>query len=161
MESLITLMTKHFWLMAILISFVNMAIFKKRILEHTSEKPELKEGYEKLIKGYMIYGNIPLVVMGIGCTIGKIPNVFEFFRPKSGNIYVLAFFAAIFLEWILGVYWLFFKNGAQMLVDYPGMFRTDFKSPRAVKIFFLACLAGGIFAVVLMFKMDIPSFPNK
>ena len=116
----------------------------------------MEEGYQKIIKGFVTWGNIPWIVMGIGCVMGGVPSVFHFFRPRDGNPYVLAFFASVFLIWIMGTYWLLFQGGAKMLVKHPGLLNVDCKSPTMLKIFWFLCLAGGVFAVIMMFTQDIP-----
>lgn len=60
------------------------------------------------MRGYLVWMNLPWVVMGVGCTIGGIPSA----------------------SYIFGAYWLFFKGGAGMLVRYPGVFNRPITSPR-------------------------------
>ena len=87
---------------------------------------------------------------------GGVPSVFHFFRPRDGNPFVLAFFASVFVEWVLGTYWLTYRGGAQMLVNHPGLFNVDLKTPRMVVFFWFLSLAGGILAVIMMFSREIP-----
>jgi hypothetical protein len=98
--------------------------------------------------------------MGAGILFGGVPSMFHFFRPRDGNPFVLAFFASVFLIWILGTFWLLFRGGADMLVKHPGLFNVDFKSPLMLKLFWFLCLAGGIFGVIMMFTMDVPVPPQ-
>ena len=150
---------KWFWVVFIVVTFANAAIFKFRSIKQVKVNPDLSEGYSKVIKGFVLWCNIPLLIMGLGCTIGGVPSVFHYFNPKSCNPYILAFFGSIFLIWCLGTYWLLFRDGAEILVKHPGMFNFDFKNPTMVKLFWFACLAGGILGVVMMFTQDIP-MPN-
>lgn len=150
------LISKWFWALCILVTFINGAIFNFRAKKHIKLNPKLEEGYKKIIKGFVIWGNIPWVVMGIGCTIGKVPTVWHYFNPKEGNPYILAFFASVFIVWILASYWMFFRDGAVELVNYPGIFNHDFKNPTMVKLVWLACLLGGIFGVFMMYTQNIP-----
>jgi len=148
--------SKWFWAICITVTFANAAIFRARAKKHIQQNPEMEEGYQKIIKGFVTWGNIPWIVMGIGCVMGGVPSVFHFFRPRDGNPYVLAFFASVFLIWIMGTYWLLFQGGAKMLVKHPGLLNVDCKSPTMLKIFWFLCLAGGVFAVIMMFTQDIP-----
>lgn len=151
------IMTTHFWAVAILGTCINVAVYKFRSQKHIDENPDLAEGYAKIIKGYLVWMNIPWIVMGIGCTIGGVESTFHYFNPKEGNPFVLAWFGSIFFLWILGTYWLFFKNGAETLVKYPGMFNHDISSPTALKLLWCVCLIGGIAGVTMMWTQQMPT----
>lgn len=158
------IITNHFWLIAIVATFANAIFYKYRSKEYVQNNPDLAEGYSKLFKGYLIWMNIPWVVMGIGCTVGGIPSVLHFFNPQAGNPYVLAWFGSVFFIWILSFYWIFFKGGAETLVKYPGAIQfhspmtksKDITNPNHIKLFWCACLLGGIFGVYMMWTQQIP-----
>ncbi len=88
--------------------------------------------------------------------IGRIPSVFDFFQPKNGNPYVLAFHASALLEMLLAANWIIFRGGAEMLVKHPGILNGDFRSPRTVKLLAAAFLASGLTAETIMFLNLIP-----
>ena len=158
------IMTKYFWVVAIIGTCANAFFYKMRSQEFIKADPSLADGYSKLIKGFLIWLNIPWIVMGIGCTIGGVPSVFHFFNPQEGNPFVLAWFGSVFILWILGSYWIFLKGGAKTLVKYPGAIQAhspfskskDLSSPAAIKLFWCACLFGGIFGVYMMWTQQIP-----
>lgn len=161
-----SLISKYFWLIAIMATGINWVGFRKRAQKYIAEKPELKEGYEALFRGYLLWMNIPWLVMGLGCTVGGVPSVWHYFRPRDGNPYVSAWFASVFFLWVFGSYWLFFRGGAETLSRHPGAieFRYGFKSkditsPVLIKAFWLLALTGGIVGVALMWSSDIPT-PN-
>ncbi len=153
------LFSKHFWIMFIVSTFANAIIMKNRSKKNIEKDPSLKSGYDAIFKGFLIWGNIPWIVMGAGILTGSVPTIWHYFKPQDGNPYVLAFFISIFTIWLLGTYWLFVKKGAEMLVKHPGIFRSDFSSPTKVKLFWVLCLAGGIAGIIMMFTMNIP-IPN-
>lgn len=156
-----SLISRHFWAIAVVTTLINIAIWKRRSRKYVAEKPELAKGYEELFKSATAWLNIPWVVMGIGVTFGNVPSILHYFRPQDGNPYVLSWFGSVFFLWLAGVYWIFFHDGATTLINYPGLFNYNFSSPSQVKLFLMLCLAGGIFGVVMMFTMDIPvsNFP--
>jgi hypothetical protein len=80
--------SKWFWALCILVTFINGAIYRFRAQKHIKLNPDLEEGYQKIIKGFLTWGNIPWLVMGIGCTFGGIQSVWEYFNPKDGNPYM-------------------------------------------------------------------------
>jgi hypothetical protein len=146
--NLFLIVTKHFWLLAIFVTFANAFVFHRRSKKHIKKEPELAEGYSKIIRGFVLWGNIPWFVMGVGCTIGGVPSIFHFFRPQDGNPYVQAFLYSVFLVWILGTRWIFLRGGAEMLVKYKGLFGNMsstvdklFYNPTSIKLIWLLCFA--------------------
>ncbi len=109
---------------------------------------------------------LPWVVMGVGILSGDVSTVFDYFRPKEGNIYVLAFFGVLFFEYTLGTLWLFARGGAEVLAKHPGFIQMrgtktkDITNPTQIKIFWLLCLIGGVAAFFMMWhsNIEIPKF---
>ncbi|MBW7990231.1 MAG: hypothetical protein FVQ84_09485 [Planctomycetes bacterium] len=149
------IMSRYFWLIAIAVTGINAYLIKFRSTKYIRENPELSDGYKKLVTGYFILLNIPWVVMGVGCIIGKVPSLWHFFKPRDGNPYVLAWFGSVFILWILYTIWLFFKGGTVMLSKHPGVF-GEITNPTLIKLFSLLMIAGGIFGFVFMWIIDIP-----
>jgi hypothetical protein len=147
---------RWFWAIAIAMTFVNVLMIRFRAKRHIRENPDLATGYSTIIRGLAIWGNIPWIVMGIGCLFGDVPSVWHFLRPSDGNPFVLAFFVSVFVIWILGSIWLFFRNGAELLVRHPGVLNMDFKDPLMLKLMWCVCLAGGIAGVIMVFTQNIP-----
>ena len=147
--------TKHFWLLCIVVMCVNALVFKIRSRKFIRENPDLEQGYSTLIRGFLVWGNIPWLVMGIGTSIGNIDSIYYYFRPQDGNPYVQAFFGSVFLIWLLGTFWLFFRDGAEMLIKHPGFFRTKLEKPWMIKVYWILCLVGGVIGVVMMYKQDV------
>jgi hypothetical protein len=157
--NLFLVIARWFWVLCLLMSFVNAASFWSRARRRFEARPELREGYVTLVKGFLTWGNLPWVVMGIGSTVGGIHSVFAFFRPRDGNPYVLAYFGSVFLVGVLGTYWIVFRGGAQMLIDHPGFFNIEMKSRRSVIAIWFAGLLGTIVAAVWMFFGNFPASP--
>jgi len=163
---LFNLMSKYFWLAAIIFTAINFIVFKRRARRQIENNPELEKGYSVLFRGYLFWMNLPWIIMGIGCTIGGIPSVWYYFRPKDGNPFVLAWFGCIFALCILGTFWLLFRGGAEMLAHHPGaveftygLRRKAITNPAWIKAFWLLALAGEIFGAAFMWLTDIP-IPN-
>ena len=136
-----SLVIKTLWLIFILVNCANAVIFRIRARRIVAEKPDLKPGYDRIFRGLMLWGNLPYIVMGFGTIYGGVSNIFEFINYKSTNIYVKLWISTIAIELAIGFYWIYFKSGAEMLVDHPGLFNIDFQSPRDVKLFIGACIA--------------------
>ena len=160
---LFPLISKYFWIVAIIVTGINLIIFRKRAQKYIKENPQLEEEYAALFRGFLFWMNIPWIIMGIGCTIGGVPSIWHYFRPRDSNPYVLAWFGSVFLMWILGTYWLFLRGGAEKLAQHPGMLelrygfkRKDITNPALIKTFWVLALAGGIVAFVLMWSLQFP-----
>jgi hypothetical protein len=148
------IITRWFWAICIVVTFLNAGIYRFKARRRIKEHPELAESYNALIWGFALWGNIPWIVMGIGMVFGGVPTVFHFFRPQDGNPFVLAFFISVITLWILGTYWLFFRGGAQLIVDHPGIFNVNTKRTWVVKLYWILCLAGGIMGIVMMLTQN-------
>lgn len=152
---------KHFWIMFIIVTIANGLIWKSRSKKYVSENPALKDGYDSLIKGWFIYGNIPWIIMGVGMVTGTTQDMFEFFNPRQRNPIVIIFFLSIITLWIRGSYWIYFNGGAEKLVNHPGMFTQTEKGNEKfeimkVKLMWGLGILGGIFGFIMMWNMDFP-----
>lgn len=139
---------KTFWLIAIGVTFANAYIIRSRAREAIARNPDLKEGYEKIFRGYLIYLNIPWVVMGIGILVGGVSSVFDYFNPRAGNPFVLVFHLSIIILWLLSIIWVYFRGGAEFLVAHPGV--VNIKSALVLKFLFALMLLGGVIALIAM-----------
>jgi len=115
----------------------------------------LRQGYLKLIRGWLLFANLPWVVMGFGILFGGVPSTFHYFNPRNGPM-VVAWYATIVALWIASVYWIFFREGAQTLIEYSGLLSLPSRNPNTIKLIFLLCLAGGVLGLLAMLFGDIP-----
>ncbi len=160
--------TQYFWAIAILVTCLNVLFFKGRSKSVIAEDPEALQDFNKLMRGYLFWMNLPWIVMGIGCTLGGVPTVFHYFRPRDGNPFVIAWWVTVFIEYIFSFYWIFFCQGAEKLakfgmISYYSFGKTGkISSPSMIKIMFLLCLSGGLIAAIAMWTTDIPlpQFPT-
>lgn len=149
------------WILFIVITIANGLMWRYKSKHYINDNPELKEGYDKLIKGWLVYGNIPWAIIGIGMLTGLTKNIDEFFNPKVINPIVILFFISIIILWIIGSYWMFFKGGAELLVKHPGLFTQPEKGNEKfelmkIKLLWIAGIIGGIIGLIFMYKMNFP-----
>ena len=114
---------RHAWVIFVIINFVNAAIWWSRGRAEIAKNPALKWGYVRLIRGYLIYGNIPWLILG---------GAFELPRAFRGPL-LIAFAVTVVGYWIAGLYWLAFRGGAEDLAAHPGILRGRAQDPRTVK----------------------------
>ena len=147
----LSLLYKHFWAVAIILTFVNGAIWWLHGIPHRKRDPSLTGGYLSLIRGFVLWGNIPWLIMGAGILFGGVPSTVHYFDPRYPNPFVAAFFGSVFFIWIMFTYWIFARGGAEQLIRHPGGIFPKMSSPLRVKALWVLCLAGGIFAFVMMY----------
>ncbi|UAY50940.1 hypothetical protein [Ferruginibacter albus] len=157
MRIFLELIFKQTWIIFIMVTIANALTLKSKSKSYIAANPELEEGYEKLFKGIIFYGNIPWVIIGIGNLSGLTKSVFDFFAPRQMNPIVLIFHFSIVLLWTLSIKWIYFQNGAEFLERHPGLLK--FQTAKQIKLFFPLMLLGGIIAMIVMWVMN-PSIPN-
>lgn len=153
-EHAISPILRHAWILFVLVTCANGAVWWQRGQRQIALHPEQEPGYRRLIRGWIVFGNIPWIVMGAGMLIGDLQSVFQFFNPRNGP-FVIAWYASVVVTWILAAYWLFFRDGATQLIEYPGLLNLPTKDPKLLKLLFVACLAGGIVALTAMILADM------
>ena len=77
-------MFRYFWVLAIITTGVNGAVWWHRAQPHIASNPKLEASYRRLIHGLLVFGNVPWIVMGLGITVGGVPTVFHFMNPRNG-----------------------------------------------------------------------------
>jgi hypothetical protein len=98
--------------------------------------------------------SLPWVVMGIGMTIGNVPNIKDYFYPRIGNQFVIAWWVSI---WALVLFlsdWIWFRGGAEKLIRYPGLLRGNPTDPKTIKIGCFLAFLGNIVASSIVFLWE-------
>jgi hypothetical protein len=152
---------RYGWLFLIVLTSINGFLLKVRSKKYIAQNSDLADGYDKLFKGWLLFGNIPWVIMAIG-DMTKITNgIWEYCNPKSMNPMVLLFHFSAIVNWIIGSKWIYLNNGAVFLARHPGLIRfegpgisSDITSPKAIKILWTLGLMGGIIGMIMSWIMD-------
>jgi len=145
---------KHFWIAFILVTFANGAAMWRQSKPYREVDPSLSEGYRSLVRGFVVWGNIPWLIMGAGILFGGVPSIFHFFNPRSPNPFVTAWFGSIIVLWIACSHWLFLRGGAEQLARHPGFTRPPITNPSTIKLLWLVCMGGGILGFVAMYLAE-------
>jgi hypothetical protein len=135
---------RHVWLLFVIITFVNAAIWWSRGRAEIAKNPALEWGYRRLILRFVIYGNLPWIILG---------GAFELSPPYSGLL-LIAFAVTIVVYWIAGFYWVVFGGGAEDLAAHPGILRGSPREPRVIKAqvsIILSAVVAGMMLVVSHF----------
>ncbi len=156
---------RHAWILFVVVLVANYFTIKPRIQQHIDKNPDLKIGYDKLVKTTLIYGTIPWVIIALGDLTAQTTSIFDYLNPRSFNPFVLTLHLYIIIGWVLSFRWIYFKNGADFLIRHPGFIHIRGLghpvTPTSIKLFFAITLLGGITGMTMMWLMDLPSFPVK
>jgi hypothetical protein len=159
------IISRYAWVLFIGVTVVNYFIIKSRVQVHIDKNPDLKAGYDKILKAILIYGTIPWFIMAIGSLTGRTNSVYDYFHPGTLNPFVLILHFYIIVLWILAVRWIYFKHGADILVRHPGVFTIRgfgySVTSTMIKTVFALALLGGIVGMTRMWIADFPAFPIK
>jgi hypothetical protein len=153
---------KYAWILFVIVTCANALSYKYKSKKYIAENPDLKEGYDTIFKNFILYGNIPWLIIGMGCLTGSTSSLFDAFNPRALNPFVLAFHGSIVLIWILLVRFIYFKGGAEFLEKHPGLLRKNSFSGNPnvtaaqIKWFFPIALLGGIIGMAMMWSINFP-----
>lgn len=141
----------NFWLIALLTNVLNSIIFWFRAQPYIQQNPVLKPGYIRLIRGFLIGMSIPWVIMGIGLGTGQVATITDYFHPRSGNQAVIAWWVSIWALFLFYSHWIWCQQGAEKLVQHPGLARGSPTNPKAIKLNSILMLVIGLIAHGMFF----------
>ncbi len=144
----------YFWLIALLTNVLNALIFWFRAQSYIQQNPALKPGYIRLIRGFLIGMSIPWIVMGIGLQTGQVATIVDYFYPRSGNQTVIAWWVSIWASLLLYIYWIWWRQGAEKLVQHPGLMRGNPTNPKTIKLGSVLILVSGLIAHGIIFLQE-------
>ena len=154
------LISEYFWAVALAFS-----VFNYWKADHSGAMkavaPDKVSEARIYLRNFAAAGALPWVIMGAGQVTGATPTVWHYFRPQDGNVFVLAWLAAVFALSSTFAWWVFLANGAKTVVEYnllAAVGQSGAKPPteRVVKLF--AALGVFIFPIWVygVFSMNAP-----
>lgn len=146
---------KYFWLLGIISTSINLLMMRIRCQKHIKKNPELEDSYKNILRYFFTFGNIPWLVLGVGQTIGKIDSPLELLILPNDNPYKIIFWISYIGVFLLANYWIFFRNGAEILSNHPGiLFPTKDKAIK-LKLFSITVLVANIiFLIVALLRLN-------
>lgn len=152
---------RHFWALGILVTCANAVVWWWRGRAAMSREPKLESGYKRLIRGWLFWGNLPWLWIGLA-ELGGYDGVFQdsLFHPQLDDPVVVGWFALVILEWVLLLWWLFAREGAEQLVRHPGLLGSWPLKPSSIsagmiRIYAVLAIAGGIVGLVLFWSQVV------
>lgn len=153
---------RHTWILFIAVTVFNAIVIKLYARKEIEKQPELEPGYNKFFNGWMIYGNLPWVIMMIGDLTGMTQSTSEYLSPMSMNPIVLTFYLSVVYIWIRAFVWIFFNDGAAFIERHPGLIRVNgFKGSRnatagEIKILVAIVILASAIALFVVCYIEIP-----
>jgi hypothetical protein len=134
------------WPLFIVVTCANALHLFVRGVWKCRRHPELRGGYRKLVLGVLFWGNLPWLVMAVGCLYGGL-KAGDYLSPRMARTPMgVAFHVVLLAEWVLGTMWMF-RGGAEILIKHPGLLHGDPESPGWIKAVWLLCVTAGLVAV--------------
>ena len=127
-----------------------------RAKEVIAEDPGRASQCRRLIRRVAACISLPWVVMGIGLTMGRVPTVLHFCRPRDGNPYVLAFHVALLLLWIITFVWVFLMGGARFIDENPRLFLAWGRPLIPSSLLMIRLLVATALLMAAMWLVEVP-----
>ncbi len=139
--------------MFIIVTCANALYLKFRSHAYIQKNPALAPGYRRLFWGLLLIGNLPWILLGVALESGAVSDLFGILEIREGNPYAIAYLGLWIIYWAAGFYWIVLRDGAEFLIQHPGLFRGKPKTPFQIRLCYCLILLGGI---VYLFIMPIP-----
>jgi hypothetical protein len=109
-------LSAYFWVVALALSAFNCWKAGQSSAMSTLA-PDKVFAARAYLRKFAIASAIPWVIMGVGQLTGLTPTVWHYFRPQDGNVFVLAWLAAIFTLSGVFAWWVWLADGAKKVVE--------------------------------------------
>ena len=162
-QSVNPIIDKYVWIACILGIIVQVNSVRTISKTYITQNPSLQDGYNKIFKSILFYGNIPWVIMGMGNLLGLTNGVLDYLHQKEMNPIVLIFHSSIIILGIFHVKWIYFNKGAEFLEQHPGFitkkigFKGSSMTSKEIKFFLLF----GLFFQISLLLMVWFVFPSR
>jgi hypothetical protein len=153
----------HVWIAFIAVTLLYALAWWRAARVRIAQNPELRQGYKRLIRGFIFWGNIPWLVMGSGVLVGAVESPQDYLEGWEANPWVLAWHVTVIGIWMLLLWWLFRRKGAEALVAHPGLFRAGLTKPGHIRLLVLALGLSAAAGMGMAFShgMLIPYFTTQ
>ncbi len=104
---------KYFYVIAFVVSLLNYLITKRKIDKAEIKDPDIEQDLLNLIKKRFIMYIVPILVMALGMTLGKLESLDDFFTPGKLNPYIIVFWILTFIITIFEAVKILFGEGLE------------------------------------------------
>lgn len=161
---------RHFWVAFVIVTVLYARAWWREAQETMRRRPELVEGYRRLLRAQLTVGLAPALLMGAGVVLGRVRGVLDFLRPNEGNPFVLLWWGVVLSLVLILTGWVVLGSGAEMLERHPGVYGVPRGPARSIRLFCLAFAALNLLGAAMFFagfagspgrrpEPDFPWFP--
>jgi hypothetical protein len=145
---------KHFGLICLIWTILVSGLQKLYSLSKVKKYPELKEGYQKIILGFLIFMGLPWLIIAIGELVYGFSGVLILFSLKDGNLFSWLFYIVLFCEYLFLIVWVWFLGGGEYLHKYQLM-SYNFSSSIIAQVFVTLTILGGTIALTALISLNL------
>lgn len=153
---------ENLWLLIGFVLIIQAISSKIRARKQENEHPYLQEGYNRFIITRLVLSLIPAGILAYGILSGSLMNIFEILNLREMKAIVLLFHASFISIALYFNYWIHFKQGAEFLVEHPGLFpqarRMSNKaySTTQIKLYAISIVIGPIIMLFMAWFQEVP-----
>ncbi len=148
----------NFWFLAILVTVFTALQMRRGLRASAPLDPALRARLEQFLRGYTAWQAVPWLVMGLGRTVGRVPSFSDFFTPRSGNPFVIAWHLSLIGAAAVLVRWIYLRGGAEFLASNSLVNRE--MSALKIRLLLGLMLLGSIAAMIAMWSLEPGSIPR-
>jgi hypothetical protein len=143
------------WILFILITCINGCVRAWVAQRELRARPELALGYGPMLRLYFLWFNIPWLVMGAGCTVGRVPGIWSYLRLQEADPWVVGFYAVLVLQNALGCCLVLWGGWDQFFIRYRdlwGPYKHQLPATaRQVRVLAVVVFVGTVLTVVALY----------
>jgi hypothetical protein len=109
------LVFQYAWVPLLLFVLGLAAAWRVAARHRIAADPSLRQPLNRLYGGFAFWLSLPFLVMGAGILSGSVETVFHFLRFDLANPFIAAFYLLAVVEDALFIYWIFLRDGDQLL----------------------------------------------
>ena len=85
------------WVLFIVVTVANAVVWAVKSRRFICEKPDLPPGYRRMLSGWLLFGSLPWIIMGLGIVVGSVPLMFHFLEARNAP-WVIAWLATVVID---------------------------------------------------------------
>jgi hypothetical protein len=144
----INIILKYFAGIGVIFGLLNTIITYKK-MKKINQNIENNDEINNFVKWYGICFTVPYLLLQIFQLLGNYKTVFYMFLLDFKNIYYILGFVSIIFFWLLMLYLVIIKNGAEIIVKYNGAIGNMPKDKTKIKIILVIIILSSIIILLL------------
>jgi hypothetical protein len=140
---------KYAWFIFGIFSILQLISLPLRANAIAGQLRENSESVRAFLLGFAIYITVPYFVLGGIQLLGSFENAFYIFFAPLNNPFVLIALGFTVLWWLLGAYFIYFREGAKALMRYGLIRGIGAGNETRVKLLLALGMVGGLFGLIV------------